>query len=338
MYGSYGDRLASAARRRGELVGAGALGAIPAVELATPAPAGGSPVGESGAHASDGRGGLARRERSADASRTGSRATEGGAKDARAVATGAGVKPDGPAGGAIGASPAPAHGAGNDGVEGTVGGPRWGGSAAALAKLANVGSGARAIVVSNATTGASSSAPRAGGSPGVGIGAQRVRSSAVSAGQRAQPARPAQRDALIEQIQRGLAKALQSKDGEVTVRLRPENLGLVKVRVRVESSRVTAALEATSEQARELLSQNLATLERALEARGLSVDRVVVEHVPAHVTDDGSRHSREHWGGASPRATHGRSPSGPDAERPEEEPVSAASEWSVDAIHIDAVA
>lgn len=146
------------------------------------------------------------------------------------------------------------------------------------------------------------------------------------------------RDALIEQIQRGLAKALQSKDGVVTVRLRPENLGLVKVQIRVEGSHVTASLEATSEQARELLSQNIVTLERALEARGLSVDRVVVEHVPASVTDDGSRESREHWGGASPREFHGRSPSEPDAERSENEQVSAAWEWHGDTIHIDAIA
>lgn len=146
------------------------------------------------------------------------------------------------------------------------------------------------------------------------------------------------RDSLIEQIQRGLAKALQSKDGEVRVRLRPEHLGLVHVRVRVEQSRVTAALEATSEQARELLSQNLATLERALEARGLSVDRVVVEHVPAVVTEDGSRHSREHPGGASGRDVNGRSPKGPDAERPADDRVVEGPERLADGVHIDAIA
>ncbi len=165
-----------------------------------------------------------------------------------------------------------------------------------------------------------------------------MRVGATSTAQRAQSARPATRDALIEQIQRGLARALQSKDGVVTVRLRPENLGLVKVQIRVDGSHVTASLEATSEQARELLSQNIVTLERALEARGLSVDRVVVEHVPASVTDDGSRESREQWGGASTREFHGRSPGEPDAERSENEQVSAALEWHGDTIHIDAIA
>ena len=146
------------------------------------------------------------------------------------------------------------------------------------------------------------------------------------------------RDALIDQIHRGLAKALQNRDGEITVRLRPENLGLVKVQIRVENSHVTASLEATSKQARELLSQNIVTLERALEARGMIVDRIVIEHDPASVTDDGSRESRGQWGGASTRESHGRSPTRPDAERSDIEEASVAWERHTGGIHIDAIA
>ncbi len=326
MFGSYADSKGIAARRRGEVTGGGAFGTVPAVEMAA------QEVPQQAAVSSRGRSPVDRGSRAGGQGRLSAGVEKPGAPRQGGDGARATVPAEGRGANGNQSSPAGVSDAGSgQAMRGAVGA-----SGGALARLSGAGSGLRASVGSSSGSGGNTRA--AGGSSPVGIGAQRLRVGATSTAQRAQSARPAARDALIEQIQRGLARALQSKDGEVTVRLRPENLGLVKVQIRVEGSHVTASLEATSEQARELLSQNIVTLERALEARGLSVDRVVVEHVPASVTDDGSRESREQWGGASTREFHGRSPSEPDAERSENEQVSAAWEWHGDTIHIDAIA
>lgn len=159
-------------------------------------------------------------------------------------------------------------------------------------------------------------------------GAQRLPRSAAGRSVRAQSAPTrAQRDALIDQIQRGLAQALKQRDGELTLRLRPQHLGMVRVRVRVEESSVTALLEASSEQARGLLKAHLTTLREALEARGLSVDRIDVEHDPgAQFAREGDAHQR-HGGAERHAGRYGRSP-----ERASAEPAVSAYEASAEAL------
>ncbi len=159
-------------------------------------------------------------------------------------------------------------------------------------------------------------------------GAQRLPRSAAGRGVRAQSAPTrVQRDALIEQIQRGLAQALKKRDGELTLRLRPEHLGMVRVRVRVEESSVTALLEASSEQARGLLKAHLTTLREALEARGLSVERIDVEHDPgAQLAREGDAHQR-HGGAERHAGRYGRSP-----ERASAEPAVSAYEAGAEAL------
>jgi len=78
------------------------------------------------------------------------------------------------------------------------------------------------------------------------------------------------------QVVRGLAQALRQKDGSVTLRLRPAELGPVRVDVRVRQDRVIAQVRTQTEQARGLLGSNLDQLRGALEARGLVVDRIDV--------------------------------------------------------------
>ncbi len=180
-------------------------------------------------------------------------------------------------------------------------------------------------------TGGAAVAQNRGVSPTVragGAGAQRLPGSATVRASRARGASSrVQRDALIEQIQRGLAQALKKRDGELTLRLRPEHLGLVRVRVRVEESSVSALLEATSEQARGLLKSHLTTLREALEARGLSIERIDVEHDPgAQLAKEGGGQHR-HGGAERHAGQKGRSP-----ERVSAEPAIWAYEIGVEAL------
>lgn len=137
-----------------------------------------------------------------------------------------------------------------------------------------------------------------------------------------QPQRP-DTEKFIEQAQRGLAHALQRKDGEVTMRLHPEALGKLTVQVRVEASTVHARVEATTEAAREMLMSHSPALRAALESRGLEVQRLEITLAPEArsesgprfaMSDDADRHAgsnpgqADHGGGRGSDTGSGRSP------------------------------
>ncbi len=138
------------------------------------------------------------------------------------------------------------------------------------------------------------SAPTAAGDRGIvqgGPGAPSARTllgRLGSMGERARasasPSRPATSAALRREtpeafraaLTRGLAAALRSRTGEVTMRLEPRSLGVMKVKLEIEGARVRATLEASTTQARDLLSENLTALRSGLEARGLTADSIDV--------------------------------------------------------------
>ncbi len=78
------------------------------------------------------------------------------------------------------------------------------------------------------------------------------------------------------QVSRGLASALRSGVGTVTLRLHPAALGTVRIRVQVEEGAVSAKVEAATREARELLTESAPLLRAGLEARGLEVTRLEV--------------------------------------------------------------
>lgn len=84
-------------------------------------------------------------------------------------------------------------------------------------------------------------------------------------------------DPLAAQVARGLAAALRQNGGCVTLRLEPDALGALKVRLRLDAGRVEATFEAATDSARRLLDGALAGLRSALEAHGLAVDRLDVK-------------------------------------------------------------
>lgn len=126
-------------------------------------------------------------------------------------------------------------------------------------------------------------------------------------------------DGMDAQALRGLTAAIRQGGGSVTLRLQPESLGDLRVRVDFGEGRVGATFQVESEQARQLLEQSLSHLRSALEARGLEVGRLDVrvaerptDAAPQNADDPGS-------GGADPRGgagDRGGEPSG--RERPDE--------------------
>lgn len=83
------------------------------------------------------------------------------------------------------------------------------------------------------------------------------------------------------QVTRGLEAAIRQNGGSVTLRLKPETLGSLKIDLQITQGQVAAQLEATTAEARELLGKNLSTLRAALEAKGLTVRSVEVMVPPA---------------------------------------------------------
>ena len=92
---------------------------------------------------------------------------------------------------------------------------------------------------------------------------------------------------MVLRTARGLANALRQGDGTVTLNLQPPRLGQLKVHLTLQDAAVTARLVPTTDTARQLLIDSEHSLRAALEARGLSVERIDVEAVrpPPHAID-----------------------------------------------------
>lgn len=160
--------------------------------------------------------------------------------------------------------------------------PRTGGAPAGASAGAPVSAAASVGGASAARGGAGASAPPpASGMP-----------NAIAAPGRTDGARPgptiapkpgaptpsrSQEAQLAAQVQRGLFAALRQQGGSVTMRLAPDALGAMTVRLSVQGARVQATFEPTNEQAQRLLERSVETLRAALESKGLSVERITVQ-------------------------------------------------------------
>lgn len=157
------------------------------------------------------------------------------------------------------------------------------------------------------------------------------------------------------QVGRGLAQALRTGNGEVTLRLRPENLGQLSVRVRVENTRVIAAFEARSVDAQRLLEGSRDSLRSQLESRGLSVERIDVRLVEddspvgtrlagrpdggADGGQDGRAFAGDRDGRGSPGGGGADDGSRRGASREDDEPTAGAEPWrAMGTVRLDATA
>lgn len=92
---------------------------------------------------------------------------------------------------------------------------------------------------------------------------------------------PQQDQAAVAVANRGLEVALKQQGGSVQLRLSPESLGAIKVEMTIARGSVAATLQASTPEARELLTRNIETLRSALEAKGLNVERLSITLGPA---------------------------------------------------------
>lgn len=90
--------------------------------------------------------------------------------------------------------------------------------------------------------------------------------------------------ALQSQVQRGASAALSSKDGTVTLRLAPESLGQLKIKVRLEEGGVHASFEVNSPRTREVLERSLGALRESLSGKGLELESASISVAPAPVS------------------------------------------------------
>lgn len=110
---------------------------------------------------------------------------------------------------------------------------------------------------------------------------------------------------------RGLMAAVHQKGGTVTVRLDPESLGSMRIRMELTGGVVRATIEVTNPEARDLLGSKLDALRSSLEAKGLGVEKLQVQltsagHGSAANHDSSSGEGRGHGSRSSPDAGEGK--------------------------------
>jgi len=193
---------------------------------------------------------------------------------------------------------------------------RAGVNANASAGTAAVGaaSGAASLASNAATnTASTSSAPASGANAVAGVGRAESARPGVTLSQKPgqTPSSRGQEAQLAAQVQRGLFAALRQQGGSVTMRLAPDALGSLTVRLAVRGARVEATFEPSSARAQELLERSVQTLRSALESKGLAVDRITVQAAPVS-TDRGAAFGggAEHGGSTSGERASGERASG----------------------------
>lgn len=87
-------------------------------------------------------------------------------------------------------------------------------------------------------------------------------------------------DANVARVTRALNNSVNQNGGSLTLRLTPAELGTVRIELRIDGGTVQANLHAETSSVRDLLQQQISHLRTALEARGLSVERLEVQTMP----------------------------------------------------------
>lgn len=121
---------------------------------------------------------------------------------------------------------------------------------------------------------------------------------------------------MIAQVQRGLASLLRSSDSEMTLRLTPERLGELRIQIKREGDRIALRLTTQSAEARDLLQSGSDELARALQSKGVQVERVLIEHSATGPGQQGGfdadgQHSGNH-GADQQHHGHSEQPTQPD--------------------------
>jgi len=90
------------------------------------------------------------------------------------------------------------------------------------------------------------------------------------------------------QVSRVLEAALRHNGGSVTMRLKPDTLGAVRIDLHFDQGSIVAKFEATTAQAHDLLSKNLSALHASLQSKGFGVRSVEVLVAPTQSSGQAS--------------------------------------------------
>ncbi|MEM7622413.1 MAG: flagellar hook-length control protein FliK [Planctomycetota bacterium] len=107
-------------------------------------------------------------------------------------------------------------------------------------------------------------------------------------------------DRTINQVSKGLAEVMLQGGGSLSMRLRPDTLGAVRVDITINNGVVDASVTASTDVARSLLDSHSAELRDALAQRGLEVARITVTRDAGDTTPKGQERPEGHTGGDTP--------------------------------------
>ena len=105
---------------------------------------------------------------------------------------------------------------------------------------------------------------------------------------------------------RGMTALASQRGGSLNIRLNPTSLGEVSIRMTVTEGVVRADLVASSAAARTMLEGGLDVLRGAMESRGLTVDRLVVQAAGEAASTRSESQGQSNQGGAREQAGDGR--------------------------------
>ena len=91
------------------------------------------------------------------------------------------------------------------------------------------------------------------------------------------PGSATQTGAFRAQVSRGIEAALRHDGGSVTLRLKPDTLGALRIDLQIHQGEIAARFHASTREAHELLTSHLSSLRASLEAKGLGVRSVDVQ-------------------------------------------------------------
>jgi flagellar hook-length control protein FliK len=98
---------------------------------------------------------------------------------------------------------------------------------------------------------------------------------------------------IIQQVVRAARFGVREGRDEAKLLLRPESLGWLKIRIAVEGQRVSARISVENEGVKQLLENNINSLQQALQNQNLRVSQIVVE-----VMGEAERQNKESHGGS----------------------------------------
>ncbi|HEX2838189.1 MAG TPA: flagellar hook-length control protein FliK [Phycisphaerales bacterium] len=163
----------------------------------------------------------------------------------------------------------------------------------AAAQLASSGAGQPAInAVTNASATRSSQPQQASAVNAAAADRNTSRAFIAKLTRAAAPARAQlQQQHVADAAARGLGLAIKKGGGEVTMRLRPEGLGHLRIDLKIQDAKIEATLKPQTDSARDLLTDSLPHLKSALEAQGLTVERITIEPVGAPAAAQDAQHA-----------------------------------------------